>query len=79
MEQLNNELKFTVGDNPLVIACKYNYIDSVRLILEQRKFFISNNDFHRAICYSLQSPEMLQILINSKFYENFNWSYNKGT
>ena len=72
MEQFNSELKFTVGDNPLVIACQYNYIDSVKLLLKQKEFHISNNDFHRAICYSMQNPDMLQILLHSKFYENFN-------
>ena len=78
MEQPNNDIKFTVGDSPLVIACKYNYIDSVKLMLNQKKFFISNNDFYKAICYSVQSPEILQILINSRFYENFNWEYNRS-
>lgn len=36
------------------------------------------NDFHRAFCYSVQNSDMLEILINSKFYKNFNWQYIKA-
>ena len=75
MGKYNTELTFTDKEHPFIIACKYNFIDSVKLLLKQREFHISNNDFHRAICYSMQNPDMLQILLHSKFYENFNWQY----